>query len=77
MPAVAAVGFIQTSSVFSVWVGITENDLASRHAVYAVEDEVAERFTDLLFDFHVVPLEGGKRLGEYATTAHPVFQRAA
>jgi hypothetical protein len=63
--------------IYVVWVGITEDNLEARRAVYRLEDEMSEKFPQVLFDFHVIALPTGKKTQDYILNAQLVFQRSA
>jgi hypothetical protein len=75
MPAVLSVHTLKTERALSVWVGIKPDDAKVREAVYRFEDEIAGRYTDVLFDFHVIPVPAGRKVEDYISNAHPIFQR--
>ena len=77
MDAVASVYFLSTDNALSVWVGISEDDDATRTKIYRFEDEISQRFSQVLFDFHVVPVPAGRRMEDYISAAQPIFQRPA
>ena len=77
MDAVASVYFLSTDTALSVWVGISEDDDTTRTNIYSFEDEISKRFSQVLFDFHVVPVPAGRRMEDYVSAAHPIFQRPA
>ena|SRR5579871_4502270 len=77
IPAVESVRFAHNNGSVYVWVGMRGEDSPARHAVYAVEDKLSERYRDLLFDFHLVPLPEGRRLADFASSATQIFDRAA
>ena len=56
IPAVESAYFSQGENAFFIWVGIREDEANIRKAVYAVEDELSERYPDFCFDFRVIPL---------------------
>lgn len=64
-------------NVYVVWVGITDDDPKARHSVYRLEDEISEKFPQILFDFHVIALPKGKKTQDYISNAQVVFQRSA
>ncbi len=75
MPLVSSVHLLPTETALSVWVGISEDDPAVRKDVYLTEDHIADRFPQVLFDFHVVPIPRGKTMGDFISAANPIFQR--
>lgn len=62
---------------YVVWVGIREDNSTARRAVYHLEDEMSEKFPQVLFDFHVIALPDGKKTQDYVSNAQLVFQRSA
>jgi hypothetical protein len=77
MDAVASVYFQSTDTALSVWVGISEDDDTTRTNIYRFEDDISQRFSQVLFDFHVVPLPAGRRMEDFISSARPIFQRPA
>ena len=77
LPAVDSVHLLPTETSLSVWVGIRDDDSATYRAIYSIEDQISEMFPTITFDFHVVPLQQGRKMEEYVTAACPVFQRHA
>ena len=77
MDAVASVYFLSTDTALSVWVGISNDDDATRTSIYRFEDDISQRFSQVLFDFHVVPVPAGRRMEDYISSAQPIFQRPA
>ncbi len=75
LPAVRSVHTLYANNVFSVWVDITQDELDVRNAVYRFEDKIANRYTQVLFDFHVVPVPLGRKIEEFISGAHPIFKR--
>lgn len=81
-PRLAELTFIDSASIeiedgeVLVVVGISEDTNAARAEVYRVEDEISQRHQDLIFEFRIVPLSGGKTLTP-ASTAQPIFSRSA
>jgi hypothetical protein len=73
--AVISVHTLTTENAFSVWVGIEKDNAQVRESIYRFEDEIADRYADVLFDFHVVPVPAGRKLEDYVSDAHPIFQR--
>jgi hypothetical protein len=63
--------------MYVVWVGIHGDNKSARKAAYNLEDEVSERFPQVLFDFHVIALPPGRETQEYVSNAQIVFQRSA
>jgi hypothetical protein len=77
IPGVLSIHTLLTEQqVFSVWVGIADDLPQARHSVYQFEDEIAARHGDVLFDFHVVPLAHGRKMQDFVSSAHVVFQRS-
>lgn len=72
-----SVCFAHGESSFHVWVGITEDTLEAWRAVGKIEDRLSENYPEVPFEFHVIPLSGGRRLVDFVSTARQVFQRAA
>jgi hypothetical protein len=64
-------------NIYVVWVGILEDNSEARQAVYRLEDQISERFPQVLFDFHVIALPRGKKVQDYVSNAQLVFQRTA
>ena len=62
---------------YVVWIGIQEDDEKARTTAYHLEDRMSERFSDVLFDFHVIALPEGKKTQDYVSNAQVVFQRSA
>jgi hypothetical protein len=77
MDAVASVYFLSTDTALSVWVGVNKDDDATRTSIYRFEDDISQRFSQVLFDFHVVPVPAGRRMEDYISSAQPIFQRPA
>jgi hypothetical protein len=77
MDAVASVYFLSTDAALSVWVGISKDDDTTRTNIYRFEDDISQRFSHVLFDFHVVPVPAGRRMEDYISSAQPIFQRPA
>jgi len=75
MPAVLSVHTLKTERALSVWVGIKPEDTRVRELVYRFEDEIAGRYADVLFDFHVIPVPAGRKVEDYISNIHPIFQR--
>jgi hypothetical protein len=63
--------------IYVVWVGLLEDNSMAREAVYRLEDEISEKFPQVLFDFHVIALPRGKKIQDYISNAQLVFQRIA
>lgn len=76
MDAVASVHFLWSDAALSVWVGISEDD-TTRNKIYLFEDDISQRFSQVLFDFHVVPVPAGQRMEDFISAAQPIFQRPA
>lgn len=76
---VESVRFAPGEKAFFVWVGLREDEPAARRAVYAVEDAMSERFPNVSFDFHIIPLPPGRGLLDFvsASGAQDVFHRIA
>ena len=77
MDGVASVHFLWTDAALSVWVGISEDDDATRTNIYRFEDDISQRFSHVPFDFHVVPVPAGRRMEDFISAAQPIFQRPA
>jgi hypothetical protein len=75
LSAVISVHTLTTENAFSVWVGINKDDAQVREAIYQFEDEIADRYADVLFDFHVIPVPAGRKVEDYISAANPIFQR--
>lgn len=75
MGAVASVHFLSTNTALSVWVGIIDDDDTARTDIYRFEDYISQRFPQVLFDFHIIPVPAGRRMEDYVSTAQPIFQR--
>jgi hypothetical protein len=75
MDAVASVHFLWTDAALSVWVGISDDDDTTRTNIYRFEDAISQRFSQVLFDFHVVPVPAGRRMEDFISAAQPIFQR--
>lgn len=73
--AIISVHTLVTEKAFSVWVGIKRDEPRVREAIYCFEDEIADRYSDVLFDFHVIPVPTGRKVEDYVSNAHPIFQR--
>ena len=73
---VSSVHLLSTDVALSVWVGIAEDDAATRAAVYNCEDELSVLFPNVLFDFHVVPIPAGKTMTDFVSDVQLVFDRA-
>jgi|SRR5712691_10966942 len=72
---VISVHTLSTENALSVWVGIKKDDAEVREAIYRFEDEIADRYKDVLFDFHVIPVPAGRKVEDYISNADPIFQR--
>lgn len=76
LSAVDSVHFLATESAFSVWVRLQDGyDETARTNVYRFEDQMSERFPNVLFDFHIIAVPAGRRIEEFLSTASPIFQR--
>ena len=75
MPAVLSAHILKTERALSVWVGIKPDDAKVRESVYRFEDQIADRYPDVLFDFHVIPVPAGRKVEDYVSNAHSIFQR--
>ncbi|HKT89860.1 MAG TPA: hypothetical protein VJQ59_15560 [Candidatus Sulfotelmatobacter sp.] len=58
---------------YVVWIGIVNDDDGARRAAYQLEDQVAEKFPRVLFDFHVIALPEGGRTQDYVSNAQGSF----
>ncbi len=76
LPAVRSVYSLYSDNVFSVWVDISQDEQEVRAAVYRFEDAIADRYTQVLFDFHVIPVPQGRKIEEFVSGAHPIFNRS-
>ena len=63
--------------IYVVWVGICEDNSLARKVVYHLEDQMSEKFPQVLFDFHVIALPQGKKTQDYISNAQVIFQRSA
>jgi hypothetical protein len=76
LPSVDSVHFLATDTGLSVWVRLRDgDDESARTNVYRFEDQMAERFPKILFDFHIVAVPAGRNIEEFLSTASPIFQR--
>ena len=62
---------------YVVWVGIREDSAIARKMVYFLEDQMSEKFPDILFDFHVISLPEGKKTQDYVSRAELIFRNTA
>lgn len=77
LPAVQSVNLLRVDSEVSVWVGVSDDSRAIRSTIYAVEDVLADRFRDLMFSVHVIPIPTGRHIEEFISESRPVFKRLA
>ncbi len=75
--AVESVCLAKGERAIFVWVGIREDNRSVAEAVYRVEDEMSERYRDISFDFHIIPLPSDRKLRDFVSVAQQVFERAA
>jgi hypothetical protein len=76
LSGVGSVHVFSAGRVFGVWIGISEDNRTVRNAIYDVEDQISERYADVPFDFHVIPVPHGRKMEDFITDAHPIFQRS-
>ena len=76
LPAVGSIHVFSTGRVFGVWIGISADNRAVRDAIYDFEDQISERYADVPFDFHVIPVPRGRKMEDFITDAQPIFQRS-
>ena len=72
---VISVHTLTTENAFSIWVGINKDNAQVRETIYQFEDEIADRYSDVRFDFHVIPVPTGRKVEDYISNANPIFQR--
>ncbi len=77
IPSVESVCFAHGERSFFVWVGIRDDEGPVRTAIYRVEDHLSERYRNISFDFHIIPLPPDRKLQDFISVAQQVFQRAA
>jgi hypothetical protein len=76
VPAVGSIHVLPTQNAFAVWIGISSDNREVRNAIYHFEDDISERYTHVLFDFHVIPVPPGRKMEDFITDAQPLFQRS-
>lgn len=74
---VVSLHFLRDDSDFAVFVGVSKYERAVRSAIYRVEDEVAEQFRDLRFDFHILAIPESRKVEEFISNAQLVFKHSA
>jgi hypothetical protein len=60
-----------------VWVGITEDADDVWKSLSDIEDRISLEHPSLTFRFRVIPLSEHRRLNDYVSGGHQVFERAA
>jgi len=74
---ILSVYMLPTDNVLSVWVGIRNDSPQARRYVYELEDKLAVRYREVLFEVRVVPVPKGRKMGDFISGAHLIFERAA
>ncbi len=73
VPRVISAFVLRADQVLSVWVAIADDDHVARKNVYKFDDELSERFPQMIFDFHVVPVPPGRKLEDFVSAAERVI----
>lgn len=77
LTGIESIHYLETDTAFSIWVGIRDDNPATRQAVYEFEDTISQTFHNIVFDFHVVALPTGRRMEELMSDTQAIFQRTA
>jgi hypothetical protein len=77
IPVVDSVHVLPARNTLAVWIGITSDDPEARESIYRFEDKISDRYPSVMFDFHVIPLPPGRKMGDFVTDSEAVFQRIA